>query len=504
MIRKMGDDMFVREYDEFIMQNRVKVNRYLNKVLWFFVIAGPAIAAGVWAGVFRDISYVTCLCISVVVVLFSLIHLILVKQYPTSRATSIFALSAVDGLLVYMAVSHVSIHLTWFLVPVLSLLFSDRLILFYAVLLNYGMMLGATWATAPYYWSLHTGYDSALAYFYDVMGGFTIETLIMSASAYALGTLTVEYYRELIIKSNTIREKDVQMGEKIDILDSMVEIYDNVNLISFVDNTEMSLRSPEQKKHGIDMTTQTHTLMNQRLMKQVMPDQLEAFKTFTNIKTVRGRLSNKKIISADFIDVVEGWFRAQYITVDSTLDGIPNVVIYVTRNVDEEKRREEHLIRISLTDEMTRLYNRRCYEEDLTELRNKGPEEDIVLFSVDVNGLKTVNDTKGHAAGDELIKGAADCLSLAVGNRGKVYRTGGDEFMAVVHTDDPETIRKTIAERSAEWHGIYTDKITVSVGYAAYRANPGASIDDLEHLADTDMYGEKERYYRENAIDRRR
>ena len=62
--------------------------------------------------------------------------------------------------------------------------------------------------------------------------------------------------------------------------------------------------------------------------------------------------------------VVSGWFRAQYITVDSTLDGIPNVIIYVTRNVDEEKRREEHLIRISMTDEMTRLFNRRCYEED--------------------------------------------------------------------------------------------------------------------------------------------
>ena len=51
------------------------------------------------------------------------------------------------------------------------------------------------------------------------------------------------------------------------ILDSMVEIYDNVNLINFVDNTETSLRDPEQKTHGIDMGAQTHTLMNQRLKK---------------------------------------------------------------------------------------------------------------------------------------------------------------------------------------------------------------------------------------------
>ena len=51
------------EYDEFIVNNRVKVNRYLNWVLWFFVITGPAIAAGVLAGIFRDISYFTCISI---------------------------------------------------------------------------------------------------------------------------------------------------------------------------------------------------------------------------------------------------------------------------------------------------------------------------------------------------------------------------------------------------------------------------------------------------------
>ena len=202
--------------------------------------------------------------------------------------------------------------------------------------------------------------------------------------------------------------------------------------------------------------------------------------------------------------MVSGWFRAQYITVDSTLDGIPNVVIYVTRNVDEDKRREEHLIRISMTDEMTRLYNRRCYEEDLLRHRENDIEEDLVIFSIDVNGLKTVNDTKGHAAGDELIKGAADCLSLSIGNRGRVYRTGGDEFMAVVYASEPEEIRKEIREKAGEWHGIYTDRITMSVGYAAHKANPKASIDDLEHIADADMYEEKERFYKENGIERRR
>ena len=180
------------------------------------------------------------------------------------------------------------------------------------------------------------------------------------------------------------------------------------------------------------------------------------------------------------------------------------MVIYTTRNVDEEKRREEHLIRISMTDEMTRLYNRRCFDDDLKEIRESTLSDDFAIFSVDVNGLKKVNDTLGHAAGDELIKGAADCLALSVGKKGKVYRTGGDEFMAIVHTDGPEEIRRTIKKKAAEWHGVYSDEVTVSIGYASHSANPEASVDELEHIADADMYAEKGKYYKERGIDRRR
>ena len=231
-----------------------------------------------------------------------------------------------------------------------------------------------------------------------------------------------------------------------------------------------------------------------------MPDQIEDFLSFTNIQTVQSRLKGKKLISADFIDVVSGWFRAQYIVVKTDDEGNPTVVIYTTRNVEEEKQREEHLIRISMTDEMTRLFNRRCYDEDLMEFRKKKLPEDFVIFSVDVNGLKIVNDTKGHAAGDELIKGAADCLALTVGNLGKVYRTGGDEFMAIVSVKAGGTLRKNILAKAECWHGVYTEKLFMSVGFASYKEHPEASIDDLERLADSDMYDQKKKYYEEHGI----
>ncbi len=498
------DQLIARDYQSFIINNRIKVNHYLNKVLWFFVIAGPAIALGVKAGIFPDITYRTCFNISLLIAAMSVIHHMLVKRFPKSLLTSVFALTALDILLVYMAFGHVSIHLTWFLVPLLSLLFCDRMLYFYALGLNYVLMLAATWVTAPYYVNQKFHLENTSSYFWDVIGGFTIETLVMAVSGYMIGRLAVNYFKENFRQYEVIRDQEKNVQEKMEILDSMVEIYDNVNLISFVDNTEMSLRDSEQKKHGIDMNAQTHTLMNQRIKNSVMPDQLDAFLTFTNITTVRNRLTNKKIISGDFIDVVAGWFRAQYITVDAAQDGIPNVVIYTTRNVEEEKRREEYLMRISMTDEMTRLYNRRCYEEDISEYRNKPLGDDFVLFSVDVNGLKTVNDTKGHAAGDELIKGAADCLVLSVGQDGKTYRTGGDEFMAIVHTKEPEKIREKIWQKAGEWHGMYTDEVSLSVGYASYSNHREATVDDLERIADAEMYAEKEKHYKRKGIDRRR
>jgi len=494
----------ILEYEEFLHENRIKVNGYLNLVLWIFTLAGPAIASGILAGIFVDISYSTCLNISVALIIMACIHYILLKKNPDSIFTCLFALTALNCLLAYMSYSHVSIYMTWFLVPMLSLLFCDKYIYFYSFALNYLLIFLTTWLSAAYNSSLDMEHKNAVEFFTDSISGYTIESIVMFASGFMILKLIVGYFKNLFNQHEQIRNQEASLAEKMELLDSMAEIYDNVNLIDFVNNTEMSLRDSEQKKHGIDLSAQTHTLMNQKLKNLVMPDQMDEFLTFTNIKTVRSRLSHKKLISADFIDVVSGWFRAQYITVDATLDGIPNVVIYTTRNVDEEKRREEHLIRISMTDEMTRLFNRRCYDEDLGQYREGDLPENFVLFSVDVNGLKTVNDTKGHAAGDELIKGAADCLALSVGKLGKVYRTGGDEFMAVTHTADPEKLRKSIWEKAAQWHGIYTDSVTLSVGYAAYKDKPGASVDDLEHMADADMYAQKEEHYKKLGIERRR
>lgn len=108
-------------FKEFLINNRIKINHYLNKILWFFVITGPAIAIGVKLGIFPYISYNTCFLISLLVIILSAIHLFLLTWIPKAVFTSLFAITALDILLVYMDFAHVRVYMTWFLVPLLSI-----------------------------------------------------------------------------------------------------------------------------------------------------------------------------------------------------------------------------------------------------------------------------------------------------------------------------------------------------------------------------------------------
>ncbi len=499
------DHSSIHEYDEFIISNRQKINEYLNIVLRYFILTGPAIAIGIQAKIFPYVTYMTCLHISILVLLLSSLHLMLLKRIPHSMAVSMFALTSLDILLFYMYLSDVSIRLTWFLVPLLSMLFCDKRLYYYSVALNF-VMLSGTAAFTSFFQAAQIGAypNGSTALFLNSMGGYTIETLVMLFSGSMILNLASERYKELFRTTSIIENQKKEMSEKAELLDAVVKIYDTVNLIDFVNSTETSFKSQNKDPRYVDLKRQSQSIINQHLQKYIVPSQHEFFMDFTNLQTLRDRLLHKTIISEDFIHTEFGWIRAEYIAVSADNDGFPTAAFYVTRNVDAEKKKEASLLHMSMTDELTTLYNRRRYVKDAEELKQNPLPEDLVIFSMDVNDLKTINDTKGHTVGDELIKDVARCLAASVGTLGTVYRTGGDEFIAIVHTLDPAHIFKTISDTANSWKGVYPDKLNISVGYAAYKDHPEMSFEDLQVLSDEEMYAEKDRYYRENHIDRRR
>ena len=147
-----------------------------------------------------------------------------------------------------------------------------------------------------------------------------------------------------------------------------------------------------------------------------------------------------------------------------------------------------------VTDELTGIYNRRAYEEELNSIRSAGDNcSDIIIAAIDIDNLKKTNDEIGHSAGDELIKGAADVISGALSEFGKVFRTGGDEFFAVMY-NPPETI-ESMSERLDQgmksWSGIQVKSLSFSYGFARGSDYPDCSINELFILADSAMYERK-------------
>lgn len=183
------------------------------------------------------------------------------------------------------------------------------------------------------------------------------------------------------------------------------------------------------------------------------------------------------------------------------------VIIYVAvvqEDLQATILEEKIMHKASITDSLTGLLNRRAYSDDLKSLTNPYPA-DFVYLSLDVNGLKTVNDNLGHAAGDEIIIGAAQCMTKCLGPYGSVYRTGGDEFTALLYIPDRKlsNILNEFELEAANWHGRLVDSLTVSYGYVAADEAENWPIDRVSIIADERMYQAKADFYKKSGIDRR-
>ena len=177
-------------------------------------------------------------------------------------------------------------------------------------------------------------------------------------------------------------------------------------------------------------------------------------------------------------------------------------ITYTFTKIEKERLEKEKLIYTSNTDELTRCLNRHAYENDINKLKIC---DEWVYISIDLNGLKRVNDTYGHVAGDELIRAAADCMKNSFNEYGKVYRIGGDEF-AVIITEDINEFENMIhrfKSNITNWHGEFVDSMAVSYGWVFSTEGNWDSIYEISKAADERMYESKERFYNESGVNRR-
>lgn len=154
--------------------------------------------------------------------------------------------------------------------------------------------------------------------------------------------------------------------------------------------------------------------------------------------------------------------------------------------------------REAMTDPLTAVHNRRALEQALARAASRA-QRDARPYSVlliDVDGLKSLNDRQGHAAGDRGLRLIATAATEAVRGYDLVARYGGDEFVVVLHDSGAEPARATAERVRAKARQLLGSdaalaNTTISIGTATWRT--GCSPEDLLSEADKDMYAAKQK-----------
>lgn len=163
----------------------------------------------------------------------------------------------------------------------------------------------------------------------------------------------------------------------------------------------------------------------------------------------------------------------------------------IISEVSERKKAEQEIRYLSYHDYLTGLHNRRFYEEELERL-DTPVNLPIALIMADVNGLKLINDSFGHAMGDELLKKAARLITEAVPESSIVARLGGDEFIVILPQTDIFQAVDVINELKAKTANdrIGAVDISISFGYEI-KEMQDQDIHDIYKRAEDDMYRHK-------------
>ena len=158
--------------------------------------------------------------------------------------------------------------------------------------------------------------------------------------------------------------------------------------------------------------------------------------------------------------------------------------------------------KIAFTDANTGIGNVAAFRAKFDELESQRTNyKYIAVIQFDVNNLKLINDSKGHEAGDLLIKRAAGIINQAFGNIGDCYRTGGDEFVALITSEHAPIVCEEAIYKFNRAIDKFNDDpekpfdLRIALGVAYYRSgsgdSDGTSLKDVHKIADERMYNNK-------------
>jgi len=175
---------------------------------------------------------------------------------------------------------------------------------------------------------------------------------------------------------------------------------------------------------------------------------------------------------------------------DGNIIGIVGIVIDITKKKEMERQLELY----AQTDTLTGLFNRR-YLDYWTQEKCMESMYPLSVISADCDGLKRINDTYGHNAGDELIRSATSLFRVCMPEGTVLFRMGGDEFMMLLPNTTLTRAEELIEmmQRGATTMHVYGQPVSISYGAAVFDGRNG-SIESAIRKADERMYEDKQEH----------
>ncbi len=240
--------------------------------------------------------------------------------------------------------------------------------------------------------------------------------------------------------------------------------------------------------------------VHEKVKELAYSEDLDGLIKFFTPKNVMEQISKTGLFVYNYRLLINGMPR--YVCLKAALvheDDGPQLIVGVI-DVDSQVRKEleyaENLLiaeNKASRDELTGVKNKRAYvefENNINDLLKTQPSTKLAIVVCDINGLKEINDTKGHQAGDEFIKNGCTMI-CNIFSHSPVYRIGGDEFVVSIQGLDYDRL-DSLFERleSINMANMSMESVTVAYGYSKNMTDK--NVADIFKRADDNMYKKKE------------
>lgn len=297
------------------------------------------------------------------------------------------------------------------------------------------------------------------------------------------------FSRGVVRDITEIRRTESQLRETESLYQSIVELSPDAIVLSNLEGAILDFNEKALKLFNYD---RKESVLGQWIGSFVEPSEQKAMEVLIIDAIQKGErlYSEVNLVRSDGSTFL-GEVSAKLL---GTINGEKPLLMILARDITERKATEEQLRALSVTDPLTKLFNRRgvtlAAEQELRHTKRTGGV--LTVMFMDLNGMKKINDTYGHDMGDSVLVFVAQVLRETFRDSDIIGRLGGDEFVAVALNASMETVEPMITRlRKNLMNCDYPFAVTLACGAVEYGQEYDLSFSQLLKQADSEMYNDK-------------